>query len=220
MARHVFKAAETKYHADDPKLVFVGDSITQNYELAEQPDRNFRPVWDELFAPRHALNLGFDGDRTYNVLWRLKHGEVDGLSPTNIVLLIGTNNFNPSRIEPNAETSEQVSAGILAVVDELHARMPGAEILVLSILPTSFSADRTAKTDAANAQVSAAVVTHSYARYLDVSGIFMDGQRVREELFYDRLEVPGGAALHPSMAGQRLMAEAVLQALDVDQRNR
>jgi len=98
----------------------------------------------------------------------------------------------------------------------LHARMPSARVLVLSILPTSFSADRTARTDAANAQVKAAVAKLSFARYLDVSGIFMDGKRVREELFYDRLEWPGAAALHPTAEGQRMMAEAVAQALNAD----
>ena len=213
MARHVFKAAETKYHADDPKLVFVGDSITQNYERSEPPLRDFRPIWDELFAPHHALNLGFDGDSTYNVLWRLQHGEVDGLSPQNVVLLIGTNNFNPGILEPHGETADQASAGILAVVEELHTRMPRARMLVLSMLPTGFSADRTARTDAANTQVKAAVTKLSYATYLDVTSIFLDGKHVRDELFYDRLQSPGAAALHPTVEGQRLMAAAVAHEL-------
>ena len=70
------------------------------------------------------------------------------------------------------------------------------------------------KADAANAQVQAAIAKLSYARYLDVTGIFMDGRRVREELFYDGLEWPGSAAVHPTVAGQRMMAEAVVRALD------
>lgn len=214
MARHVAKVAETKQRAGAVNLLFVGDSITQNYERSEEPYRNFRPLWDEFFASRGALNLGFDGDRTYNVLWRLQHGEVDGLAPKDIVLLIGTNNLNPLSREPHGETADQVSEGILAVVSELHGRMPGARILVLSMLPTSYSADRTAKADAANAQVQAALTKLSFARYLDVCPIFMDGKRVREELFYDGLEWPGSAAIHPTMAGQRRMAEAVVRALD------
>jgi lysophospholipase L1-like esterase len=213
MARHVAKVAETKQRASDVKLLFIGDSITQNYERSEGPFRNFAPIWDELIAPHGALNLGVDGDRTYNVLWRLQHGEADGLQPDDIVLLIGTNNLNPGTLEPHAETADQVSQGTLAVVTELHARMPAARILVLSILPSSYSAERTAKTNAVNAQVQAAMAKLSFARYLDVSGIFMDGQRVREELFYDGLESPGSAALHPTVAGQRQMAEAVLAAL-------
>ena len=216
LARHDAKVAETKQRAREVKLLFVGDSITENYESSDEPYWNFLPIWDKLFAPHGAMNLGFAGDRTYNVLWRLRHGEVDGLAPQQIVVLIGTNNLNAGHLEPHAEAAEQVSSGILAVVDELHARMPSARVLVLSILPTSFSADRTARTDAANAQVKAAVAKLSFARYLDVSGIFMDGKRVREELFYDRLEWPGAAALHPTAEGQRMMAEAVAQALNAD----
>jgi lysophospholipase L1-like esterase len=214
MARHNAKVAETRQRGREVRLLIVGDSIAENYESSEEPYLNFRPIWDELFAPRGAMNLGFSADRTYNVLWRLRHGEVDGLAPRNIVLLIGTNNLHAGRLEPHGETAEQVSAGTLAVVDELHARMPDARVLVLSILPTSFSSDRTAKTDAANARVQAAIAKLSFARYLDVSGIFMDGKRLREELFYDRLKEPGAAALHPGIVGQRRMSEAILTALD------
>ncbi len=148
--RHDAKVAEAKQRAGAVKLLFVGDSITQNYERSEEPYRNFLPIWDELFAPRDAMNLGFSGDCTYHVLWRLRHGEVDGLAPRDIVVLIGTNNLNPRRLAPRGETAEQVSTGILAVVDDLHKRMPAARVLVLSILPTGYSGDRTTKTDAAN----------------------------------------------------------------------
>jgi len=212
--RHEDKVAEAKQRAGRVELLFVGDSITQNYEHTDpEPYLNFGPVWDELFAPHVAMNLGFGGDRTYNVLWRLEHGEVDGLSPKDIVLLIGTNNLLESHMEPGGESADQVSAGILAVVAELHRRMPAARVLVLSILPTGFGAERNGKAEAANAQVRAALAKLEYARYLDVSGIFLDGKRVRESLFYDGRIAPGSAALHPTAEGQRAMAEAVAKAL-------
>jgi lysophospholipase L1-like esterase len=220
-ARHEAKVAEAKRRAGQVDLLFVGDSITQNYERAESPGYlNFRPIWDEFFAPHRAMNLGFNADRTANVLWRLRHGEVDGLSPTNVVLLIGTNKLSAGFLAPHGETPADVTAGILAIVSELHSRMPGARILVLSILPTTFSADRTARADAVNARVQAAVAALPFARWLDVTGIFLDrrreGSRVRQELFYDPLLYPGSAALHPTAAGQRMMAEAVARALYAD----
>lgn len=212
--RHEAKVAETRQRAGQVDLLLVGDSITQNYEQADaNPYLNFRPIWDELFAPHRAMNLGFNGDRTYNVLWRLQHGEADGLTPKDIVLLIGTNNLNPSRFEPQAESAEQVSAGVMAIVETLHRMMPEARVLVLSILPTNFSADRTAKANAMNAQVAAAVAGLGYARWLDVTGLFLDGGRVRQDLYYDGLLWPGAGALHPTAAGQRMMAEAVVKAL-------
>jgi lysophospholipase L1-like esterase len=212
--RHNAKVAEAKRRAGQVDLVFVGDSITQNYELfrPSQPLLNFRPIWDEFFAPHRAMNLGFNADRTDNVLWRLRHGEVDGLTPRDIVLLIGANNLSPGRLEPRGETADEITSGILAVVDELHRRMPNARILVLSILPSGFNAARTAETDAVNAAVRAQVVQRPYTRWLDVSGLFRAGSRLREELYFDPT-LYGSPALHPTAAGQRMMAQAVAQAL-------
>ena len=48
-------------------LLMVGDSITNNF------DSIGAPVWKKYFEPRKAINLGFGGDRTNNVLWRLDH---------------------------------------------------------------------------------------------------------------------------------------------------
>ena len=73
-------------------LVLLGDSITQNYEKAKAPDENFQPAWQRFYGSRTALNAGFSGDRTEHVLWRLEHGEIDGIRPRAVVLLIGTNN--------------------------------------------------------------------------------------------------------------------------------
>src|ERR1700722_182629 len=74
-------------------LLFLGDSITQNYERADSRSwLNYRPVWNHYFANLGAFNLGFSGDTTGNLLWRVQNGELEGLSPTVTVLLIGTNN--------------------------------------------------------------------------------------------------------------------------------
>ena len=58
-------------------VVFIGDSIVHGLEGSA--------VWREKFAaaPFHALNLGFSGDRTEHVLWRLDHGELDGVDAVN-----------------------------------------------------------------------------------------------------------------------------------------
>jgi hypothetical protein len=94
-ARHEDRVRRTK--EGDVDLLFVGDSITQNYEkTGPAPGQMFLPIWEEFFSPHRPLNLGFAGDQTQNALWRLQNGEVDGLSPGNIVLLLGTNNTVPN----------------------------------------------------------------------------------------------------------------------------
>ena len=57
-------------------LLFIGDSITQGWE-----DQG-RRVWEAYYGHRHAVNLGFNGDCTEHVLWRLQHGELAGIAPS------------------------------------------------------------------------------------------------------------------------------------------
>jgi beta-glucosidase len=107
-----------------PRLVFIGDSITEGWEKAGQP------VWQRYYAKHEAVALGFGGDHTENVLWRLRHGEVDGLSPKVAVLMIGTNNTGDRNDDPQA-----TAAGVKAIVDELRSRLPHTRILLLAIFP-------------------------------------------------------------------------------------
>jgi lysophospholipase L1-like esterase len=107
-----------------PEIVFIGDSITQGWE------KEGREVWQRHFAPLHGLALGFGGDRTENALWRLQHGEIDGLAPKAVVLMIGTNNTGH-----RAENPETTAAGIKRLLDEIRQRLPRAQVLLLAIFP-------------------------------------------------------------------------------------
>ena len=76
-------------------LIFIGDSITQGWEGAG------KDVWDEFYGKRNAVNLGIGGDRTQHVLWRLDHGNIDGIKPKLAVLMIGTNNSGSEHVGAN-----------------------------------------------------------------------------------------------------------------------
>jgi lysophospholipase L1-like esterase len=117
---------EEKLAARDPgiELVMIGDSITHGWE---DPGK---AVWERHFADVDTLNLGFSGDRTENVLWRLEHGEVEGLSPDLVVMMIGTNNTG-HRMDP----PEAIAAGIRKILGELESRLPGTPVLLLAIFP-------------------------------------------------------------------------------------
>lgn len=58
---------------------------------------------DTYYGNRQAVNLGFGGDCTEHVLWRLNHGEIDGIAPKLAVVMIGTNNTGARR-DPPEET--------------------------------------------------------------------------------------------------------------------
>jgi lysophospholipase L1-like esterase len=126
MPRHQEKLAEIKRRQADKRnteLVFIGDSITHFWENAG------KQVWDRHYAQYNALDLGFSADRTEHVLWRLQHGEVDGIHPKVAVLMIGTNNTGGLR-EPKG-----TAAAIKVIIGELRQRLPGTKILVLAIFP-------------------------------------------------------------------------------------
>jgi lysophospholipase L1-like esterase len=107
-----------------PQVVFIGDSITQGWE------KDGREVWQRHFAALNGLALGFGGDRTENVLWRLQQGEIDGIAPKVAVLMIGTNNTGH-----RGENPATTAAGIKRLVDEIRQRLPKTKVLLLAIFP-------------------------------------------------------------------------------------
>jgi lysophospholipase L1-like esterase len=122
---HQQKLAEKRKLIDagtPPEIVFIGDSITQGWE------NEGRQVWQRHFGSPRALALGFGGDRTENVLWRLQHGEIDGLSPKAAVLMIGTNNSG-------VRTPESTAAGVKHLLGEIRQRLPNTKVLLLAVFP-------------------------------------------------------------------------------------
>ena len=127
MPRHEQKLAEIaalRAAGLQPDVVFIGDSITHNWE------KDGQAVWAANYAKFHALDLGFGGDHTENVLWRLQHGELDGYRTRVVVLMIGTNNTG-DRMEDPATTA----VGVRRLLDEVRRRQPGARILLLAVFP-------------------------------------------------------------------------------------
>lgn len=192
------------------QLVFLGDSITQNYELdGPQEWARFAPVWRTYYEPRGAVNLGYAGDATWNLLWRLRHGELDGLAPRVFVLLIGVND-----LVIHASPAEQVVRGIDAVIDELTSRSPGSRILLLGLLPNEFSGWATRQTAAVNQALSRPDRARPGVTYLDAGGALMTDGRLDEALYCDKSLVPPvPILLHPSASGMARVAAAIEPAV-------
>lgn len=180
-----------KENAGKAQLIFVGDSITQGWE------GNGRQVWEQYYAPRHALNLGIGSDHTQHVLWRLDHGNLDGLHPKVAVVLIGVNNA-----PDETNTPRMILEGVTAVVQKLREKLPETKILLLGIFPLreDFNPQR-AKVLQVN-QALHKLDDSQWIHFLDIGHIFVgpDG-RIPKELMRDYL--------HPSLTGYRLWAEAM-----------
>jgi lysophospholipase L1-like esterase len=100
-------------------LLFLGDSITQRWD---------QEVWKRYYGKRKAANFGIDGDRTEHVLWRLANGEIEGISPKVLVLLIGINNGG-------RDSAADIAEGIRAIVTVLRRDLPNTKILLLGVFP-------------------------------------------------------------------------------------
>jgi lysophospholipase L1-like esterase len=200
--RHHAVLQAVKAHPDTP-LLLLGDSITQNYEKSKLPDENFQPTWQTFYAPRNAINLGFSGDTTANLLWRLENGELQGVSPKVAVVLIGTNNTGVAN-----QNAAQTQVGIDAVVAEIEQRLPSTHIVLIGLLPSELSPQKTAVDQEVNRYLARVYSENPRVTYLDISSIFFVNGRLNSAIYYDP-RLPGHpGAMHPDTKSQYMMAEA------------
>lgn len=105
-------------------IYFEGDSITRRWEGEARHKNN----WDQNFGGWTAANFGAGGDRTQNVLYRIENGELDGVNPKVIVVLIGTNNVGSVPVEGgDAVLVDDTTKGIKACLDALRKGLPKPE---------------------------------------------------------------------------------------------
>lgn len=181
--------------AEGIQVVFDGDSITDGWHKAGQR------VWLERYAKLGAFDFGIGGDRTEHLLWRLSQGQMNGIHPKLILLMIGTNNLV-------SNTNEQIAEGVKAIIEQYRKLCPDATILVQGIFPRAPD-----PTDPARERIKA--INKIIATYAD-------GKNVRFMDFGDKfLESDGTMSkevmpdfLHPSARGYQIWADAIQPVID------
>ena len=171
-------------------LVFDGDSITDFWQTKG------KDVWEAHYGKLGAFDFAISGDRTEHVLWRLAEGQVDGIKPKLIVLMIGTNNLGRN-------TNEQIAAGVTAIVQDYRKRCPDAVVLLQAIFPRGKAAN-----DPARARIKA--INAIIAK-------LQDGKKVIYVDFGDKFLGADGSLspeimpdfLHPSPKGYLIWADAI-----------
>jgi lysophospholipase L1-like esterase len=203
--RERFAEKQAELRRGPVDLVFYGDSITQNWErTGPEPWRDFQPIWQHFYGGRHAINLGFKGDTTAHLLWRIENGEASFIHPKAAVILIGANNFGRLRW-PAAPTETAIEK----IVAELHARLPSTHLLLLGVLPSVRSPWVDQNTIALNRALAARYRDGHDAVFMDLSAIFMNNGRVDPQKFMDVHLTPPDPPLHPDAATQARMAAAI-----------
>lgn len=179
--------------AAGPELVFLGDSITQQWETAGAE------VWQQYYGARDVANLGIGGDETEHVLWRLDHGNWPGIHPKAVVLLIGTNNVGNTG---GAHTAPMIAAGIEDVVERIRTASPETHVLLLAVFPRDPGPSPMREVIAdINARVQR-LADGEWVRYRDLGPLFLETDGVLLPTIMPDF-------LHLSGEGYRRWAEAI-----------
>jgi lysophospholipase L1-like esterase len=182
-------------------LLFLGDSITEFWNTRG------KAVWDKYYGDKNAANFGISGDRTEHVLWRIDNGELDGIHPKAVVLMIGTNNTG-------VNTAEQIAAADEKIISEIRAKLPDTKILLLGIFPRG---PRKSGGKVENWQMKmdeirfvngqlAKLDDGKMIRYMDIGDKFLVNGQVPADLMPDYL--------HPNAKGYEIWAQAIQPTLD------
>ena len=104
---------------DEKRVVFMGDSITDSWKLAE------------YFPNQPFVNRGISGQTTSQMLLRFRADVID-LKPKAVVILAGTNDISGNT---GPMTLEAIEGNLASMVDLAHAN--GINVVVASVLPVS-----------------------------------------------------------------------------------
>ena len=184
-------------------IYFLGDSITRRWQGT---DDEHKPNWDANFFGWNAASFGWGGDTTQNVIWRLQNGELDGVNPKIIVLMIGTNNVGKTVRFPNDDPfADEVARGVKKILDLCREKAPNAVIILTAIMPRNDDANKST------------ALMPTINKINDRIAKFADGKTIRYINVNDKLADKDGKLfegmtrdnLHPVAKGYQPWADAL-----------
>lgn len=199
----------------DPEIVLIGNSITHFWggvparkDVSGQPRPSNGPIaWDSLFHDYRVLNLGFGWDRTQNALWRLDHGQLDGLHPRTVIVDIGTNNTSQTA-HARMNTAAEIAEGVQTVCLRIRSKLPNTKIILMAIFPREKDPDHPRRRLIVEAnRILRDFATSHQLTFLDIGPQFLlaNGQ-MRTDVTSD--------FCHPTEKGYAIWADALRPLLD------
>lgn len=224
--RHDQKVAAVKNHNYD--LLMIGDSITQCVGDSGGEWEPLKRTWDIHFGSRNAINLGYSGYRTENVLWNLQNGELDqAKSPKVAVVLIGTNNTDDTNYK-TVHTAAEIFNGTKAIVETIRKKHPTTKVLILRIFPRGSASEVTdyhrryknseqcVKTCEEAGLMTKKLADNKQVFWLDINSVFFRKNGTMDTDMMPDLVHPGeigaeawATALEPTLA--KLMGDKVIK---------
>src|SRR5579885_526342 len=178
-------------------IYFEGDSITRRWGATDYPE--LLANWKKNFFGWNAADFGWGADRTQNILWRLEHGELDGVHPKVIVLLAGTNNVgNSVPAEGDSTKIAEITRGMEKILQLMRTKAPEATIILMGIFPRNDNPAVMPTIKRINANLSR----------------LADGRKIRYLNINDRLADPDGN-LFPGMMNERDKLHPTVKAYQI-----
>ncbi|MDR0520381.1 MAG: GDSL-type esterase/lipase family protein [Planctomycetaceae bacterium] len=148
----------------DVELLLIGDSITHGWDKQKE-------LYDKFFGKYKPINLGFGGDQTQHVLWRLDHLPLDKIQPKVAQIMIGTNNIGTKTTTP-----KEAAEGIAAIVKKLQTQYPKLQIIVLKVFPRDEKPDgeRRKRVEEINSYLPAMLKGLKNVELVDINAGFLD----------------------------------------------
>jgi hypothetical protein len=106
----IFRDGIEKFRAGAKRVVLFGDEFAS----AKAAD----------YAGQQVFDMGFKGDKTQNMLWRLAHNPICGYDPHLIVVSAGRHNAGEN-------TPEEIEAAKKRILARIRAQAPEAEVVFL-----------------------------------------------------------------------------------------
>ena len=186
-----------KMNQGNIELLLIGDSITHGWD-------NNAELRDKFFAEFKPINLGFSGDQTAHVLWRLNHLPLDKIAPKAAMIMIGTNNIG----HQDGSTPKETADGIVAIVEKLQKQYPKQQIIVLKVFPRDEQPDGgyRKKVNEINAALPALLRDKKNVVLRDINAGFLDEKGILPKSIM-------GDFLHPGKEGYEYWGNAVVPAI-------
>ncbi|MEG1979906.1 MAG: GDSL-type esterase/lipase family protein, partial [Victivallaceae bacterium] len=182
------------------RIIFGGDSITQGWDKA---------IWNDKLQVQGIFNFGINGDRTENLLARLRDTDLAKNPPSGVILLIGTNNIAMQ------SSINDVIAGVECVIDYVQTAAPQCKILLIPILPRAlvFQTQNFQQVELINQGLERLAAAKKIG-VLNLTSTFSTFDSVtRSNVLKPEMYSPD--MLHLSKAGYQAYAEKLLPALDL-----
>ena len=177
----------------DIGLLLIGDSITHGWD-------NQSELYEKFFGAYKPINLGFSGDQTAHVLWRLERLPLDKITPKVAMIMIGTNNVGHSV----GSTPKEAAEGIAAIVKKLQKQYPKLQIIVLNVFPRDEKPDGIfrKKVNEINAALPAMLRGTRNVVLADINPLFLEKDGTLPKSIMEDF-------LHPGKEGYELWGNAV-----------